>query len=566
MAGRGKVFISHAREDIARAASLVKWLSAWGVDYWLEAQAQESGQLAQNTQAALAESGVFLRICTPAANRSYWMSLELGAFLSLQADEQRRGVANRRLLVSLILDPDYQRQPFDHSNPIIDATTKPQTEWLSELRALLDLPPDPSLGQQEVAVAQVPVTRAGTVTMSRRRVLGTGIASAAALAVAGSTGLLLLERQRDTAHPLASATATVTSGPPPKVRDPKLAWWYKTGATIKAVPVLVNGTIYFGSNDQNIYALDAATGHVVWKDPSNAQFHYTPAVGTQLLFFTATSPEGGNSAMIGLDPKDGSQKWTIPLTFALGNPIAANGLVFSPYASLTYGVIAYRQDPNSTDTHDVWFADTTPLDSGNKAAVFAIALDNTTIYASSQGGSLYAFDASNADVNLPAGAAEAKAKLLWTYKTGGAIYGRAAVASGTVYAGSDDKHLHAIDAASGKRKWTFQAGDVVETTPAVANGVVYFGSTDTTFYALDASSGKQIWGLKTGGDLSSGVLSANTIYFVSLDKYLYAVDATSGKVLNKYQLANTPSIRPALGPGLVYTADQDGYLYAFKAL
>jgi outer membrane protein assembly factor BamB len=564
MAGRGRVFISHAREDTARAASLVKWLSAWGVDNWFEAQAQESGQLAQTAQMALTESAVFLRICTPAATRSYWMSLELGAFLSLQADEQRRGMANRRLLVSLILDPDYQRQPFDHSNPIIDATTKPQAEWLSELRAVLDLPPDPSLGQQAVTVAQVPVTRAGAVTMSRRRVLGTGIAGVAALAVAGSTGLLLLQRQRGPAHPPASATAT--SGKPPTVRDPNLAWWFKTGAEITAVPALVNGTLYFGSWDGTIYAVDAATGHSVWNISSNAQYKYSAAVGTQLLFFTADSPGGSNSVMIGVDLKGdlngGQPPWEVDDEL-FGDPIAANGLVFSGHLA---GVVARRQDPNTPYQQGVWFADTTGGKSDANAGVFAITRVDNVIYAGTNGGNLYAFDASNADVNLPAGAAEANAKMLWVYKTGGTIFRRAAVANGIVYAGSYDHFLHAIDAASGRRKWTFQTGDVVKTAPLAANGVVYVGSHDGTFYALDALSGKQIWAKKTGGAVGGGALSANTIYFSSNDKYLYAVDAASGSVQHQYQMANTPTNTPALANGLVYAADTDGYLYAFKAL
>jgi eukaryotic-like serine/threonine-protein kinase len=403
------------------------------------------------------------------------------------------------------------------------------------------------------------------VTMSRRRVLGTGIAGAAALAVAGSTGLLLLERQRGLAHPLASATATATSGKPPKVRDPKLAWWYKTGAEITGVPALVNGTLYFGSWDSNIYAVDAATGHGVWNISSNAQFKYTAAVGTQLLFFTADSPGGSNSVMLGVDLKGdlkGSQPpWEVD-GFFFGNPIAANGLVFS--GSL-YGVDALRQDPNTAYTQSVWSAATPSDNSGNNAqAVFAIALVDNVIYAGTNGGSLYAFDASNADANLPAGAAAANAKMLWVYKTGGTIFRPAAVANGIVYAGSYDHYLHAVDAASGQRKWTFQTGDVVKTAPLVSNDLVYFGSHDGTFYALDALSGKQIWGLKTGGGVGGGALSANTIYFASNDMYLYAVDAASGSVLNKYQVANTPTNTPALANGLVYAADTDGYLYAFN--
>src|SRR5260370_20676321 len=68
------------------------------------------------------------------------MSLEAGAFLSLQADDHRAGQVGRRTLVNLILDPAYRREPFDSAAPVLDATDPARFNWINELRQGLALP------------------------------------------------------------------------------------------------------------------------------------------------------------------------------------------------------------------------------------------------------------------------------------------------------------------------------------------------------------------------------------------------------------------------------------------
>jgi outer membrane protein assembly factor BamB len=59
-----------------------------------------------------------------------------------------------------------------------------------------------------------------------------------------------------------------------------------------------------------------------------------------------------------------------------------------------------------------------------------------------------------------------------------------AVAHGVVYVGSNDSHLYAVDAKTGREKWKFKTGGKVLSSPAVANGVVYVGSEDGYLYAI----------------------------------------------------------------------------------
>ena len=50
---------------------------------------------------------------------------------------------------------------------------------------------------------------------------------------------------------------------------------------------------------------------------------------------------------------------------------------------------------------------------------------------------------------------------------------RPAVAGGTVYAGSDDGTVYALDAATGGLRRAYTAGSYVEAIPAVAEGTIY---------------------------------------------------------------------------------------------
>ncbi len=138
MRGNGKVFISHAHDDNERCAPLLAALDAWGVDYWFDTQQMGAGDnLSLTIQRAIADRDIFLRICTPAAQRSYWVQMETGAFRGLQAKQHRAGGAPTLTFINLILDAAYEPEPFDYAHVFIDATSKPQRTWLDELRRAL---------------------------------------------------------------------------------------------------------------------------------------------------------------------------------------------------------------------------------------------------------------------------------------------------------------------------------------------------------------------------------------------------------------------------------------------
>jgi outer membrane protein assembly factor BamB len=101
---------------------------------------------------------------------------------------------------------------------------------------------------------------------------------------------------------------------------------------------------------------------------------------------------------------------------------------------------------------------------------------------------------------------------------------------GTVYVGSGDSKLYAINGKSGDKLWEFKTGYGVRSSPAIgSDGTVYVGSWDNKLYAINGKTGVKLWEFKTGGDVGSSpaIGSDGTVYVGSDDKKLYAIKTNS---------------------------------------
>lgn len=181
-------------------------------------------------------------------------------------------------------------------------------------------------------------------------------------------------------------------------------------------------------------------------------------------------------------------------------------------------------------------------------------------------------------------------KIKWSFPTGDRVVSSAAWQDGTLFFGSDDGHVYAVDAASGRQRWKFRTGGPVAASPALAGGRVFVGSYDGRFYALDAASGELVWKFSTAGErrfearglhgflpltqtyadpfdvyLSSPVLAAGRVFFGSGDGHVYALDQDSGDLLWKFNAGEVVHASPAVADGVVYVGDWASRLYAIDA-
>jgi outer membrane protein assembly factor BamB len=127
----------------------------------------------------------------------------------------------------------------------------------------------------------------------------------------------------------------------------------------------------------------------------------------------------------------------------------------------------------------------------------------------------------------------------WRVKTGDAIEGTAAIVDGTVYVGSFDEHLYALDLATGNQKWKYKGG-AFKAAVSVRGGKVYVGDTDGKFHCVDAASGKKIWSFETEGEITSGANFAGAnVLFGSSDEHLYCL-SKDGQLQWKFKIAGGP--------------------------
>jgi len=82
----------------------------------------------------------------------------------------------------------------------------------------------------------------------------------------------------------------------------------------------------------------------------------------------------------------------------------------------------------------------------------------------------------------------------------------------------------------GIKLWEFETGYDVTSSPAIgSDGTVYVGSRDNILYAINGKSGVKLWEFETGGEVlsSPAIGSDGTVYVGSLDKKLYAIKTDS---------------------------------------
>jgi outer membrane protein assembly factor BamB len=310
---------------------------------------------------------------------------------------------------------------------------------------------------------------------------------------------------------------------------------------IQSSPAVVNGMVYFGSQDASVYALNASTGAKLWSFATGGQVFSSPAVVNGVVYFGS-----GDNNVYALNASTGAKLWS----FATGNsvissPTVVNGVVY--FGSGDNNVYAL----NATTGAKLWSFAT-----GGAITYSSPAVANGVVYISSLDNNFYALNASTG------------AKL-WSYPAG-TIPGSPAVVNGIVCIGSDNNNVYALDATTGILLWSYHALFSVESSPAVANGVVYFGSDAGLVYALNASTGAQLWSYTAGGAVVSSPAVANGVVYVATSTgvgNLYALNATTGAKLWSYA-TGTNNSSPTIVDGVVYfrSGGQSGggNIYAFS--
>jgi outer membrane protein assembly factor BamB len=154
----------------------------------------------------------------------------------------------------------------------------------------------------------------------------------------------------------------------------------------------------------------------------------------------------------------------------------------------------------------------------------------------------------------------------WRFKAGGAFQSSPAIAEdGTIYIGSDDDFLYAIN-SDGTKKWKLKigAGSVYSSPVIDENGIIYVASTIGKNICAIYPNGAKKWNFKTGNYIyKSPALDNNILYILSYDLYLYAIYKENGTVKWKFKTNEWGGSDPTIDDdGIIYFGSCDRYLYA----
>ena len=86
-------------------------------------------------------------------------------------------------------------------------------------------------------------------------------------------------------------------------------WMYDLGSLgINSSPVVANGIVYFGSFDSNLYAVNAATGVLLWKYLTPSIIWHSPAVANGIVYVGSSVTDIPN--FFALNARTGELLWS----------------------------------------------------------------------------------------------------------------------------------------------------------------------------------------------------------------------------------------------------------------
>ena len=305
----------------------------------------------------------------------------------------------------------------------------------------------------------------------------------------------------------------------------KLKWKYNAGSPISSSPTIgSSGAIYFGSHDGYLYALDK-TGVRLWRRFLGSAIYSSPAIGYDGAIYVTCY----NDYVYALNP-DGTQRWSrgtsgiIRSSPAIGTDSSIHfGAYDKVYALNPSGTTKWSFTVGYIFSH--WVNSSPAIDSTGRVYVGAIH------------GYFYCLS----------GYSGSK---LWEKKVGGDLTSSPVIDNnGNIYFGSSDGYFNCLN-PSGSYNWSFSTYGSIYSTPALgSDGTIVFGSHDGRIYALK-SNGKLKWSYVTGGQVSSSAAIGDdgTIYIGSSDGYLYAIADNNGGLMDsapwpKFQKDNANSGR-----------------------
>jgi outer membrane protein assembly factor BamB len=336
----------------------------------------------------------------------------------------------------------------------------------------------------------------------------------------------------------------LADGPPPPYR---VAWTLPAPAGDALSGAVVAGDLVVSVGEEAVYGIDVASGAVEWQIPRAGGPLSVPAIGMA----------GGRRILVYLEgpgPVDAAGPAS-PSVSPTGDPTSTTAASPSPAATDEEGDTSTLVAVALGDRTELW---RTPLQELSRSGV---TIDGANAFVGDQGGTVAA-------IALEDGA------VTWSQKLDGLVDTPLAVSDGQVYAVARNADtpqvvVAAFDAASGERGWpsvVLQASSTAGSSPTAGGGSVFVGSADRWVRALDAGDGAERWAslaLSLFSPATSLAFDGESVFAADISGGVYRLDANDGERRWSYQL-NEVVIRssPVVSGSSVLLGLGDGRLVA----
>lgn len=254
--------------------------------------------------------------------------------------------------------------------------------------------------------------------------------------------------------------------------DPK-----KFAAGFKAAPLVTDSAVYVGDEEGVLHALDRATGKKLWHFASGAEIAGCVAqYGDKLLL-------ASHDSFLYCLTLDGKEVWNFQTNDRINcSPGIAETFTFVAGCDEHLRIIDLQ---TGKETRDM------PLES---FLVASPAIVGDQLYVGTHTGLIVCVDWK-------------KGEFVWKYEGPRKMpfHASASVTDELVIVGGHDKHVHAVERATGKPRWTFPTRAKIESSGAVVDQRFFVGSGDGNLYGIDLMTGKEVWKYNAGRDITAGV-------------------------------------------------------------
>jgi outer membrane protein assembly factor BamB len=308
---------------------------------------------------------------------------------------------------------------------------------------------------------------------------------------------------------------------------------------IEYPPSYCDGTLYVNTFRGDTWAIEAATGKVVWRKVSTSPKPSTPAIAGDNLIVSAK-----DGTVTALTRKSGKLVWQVRTgAIVESSPAVADDTVF-------FGATDGRLFAVDVDNGRIRWA----YDTGgriNSSPSLAEGRVCITTYA----GSIFCLRQRTGE------------KLWSTYAKRDAFryesfYASASTDGERLYTIARSGRIVTLDADTGRVLWTDDVNSLGYSTPAVGRDRIFVGDFNGGLRAYKKTDGRLLWRAHVGGRiLGAPVIVGDLVFFSTLETETYAARTSDGKIMWRYGLGK---YSPGIATERAYYFSLNGMLVAFR--